>query len=133
MILKQFKISAFILLTAITVSAQKFDKKFSESFNTDKNVVININASNADIDVTTWNKNEVSVEAVIEVEGLDKKEAEKYFKNWKFEALGNKSKVQIKTGSNNNRSLIKIILCTSTQAKIISLMFIDLVEMKTLL
>ncbi len=104
MTFKQFKIGAFILLTASAVSAQKFDKKFSESFKTDKNVLVAINASNADVDVTTWNKNEVSVEAVIEIEGLDKKAAEKYLKNWKFEALGNKNKVQINANNSSSHS-----------------------------
>ncbi len=107
MTFKQFKITTLSLLLTSAVFAQKFDKKFSEKFNTNKDVLVNINATNADIEVTTWNKNEVSVEAVIEVEGLDKKEAEKFLKNWQFEALGNRSKVQIKTGSNNYRSLGK--------------------------
>ncbi|WP_299008488.1 hypothetical protein [uncultured Tenacibaculum sp.] len=103
MIFKQFKISVFLLLVTSVVSAQKYDKKFSENFKTSKDVVVNINASNADVDVTTWNENEVSVEAVVEVEGLDKKEAQKYLDNWKFEALGNKSKVQINANRNSFR------------------------------
>ena len=104
MIFKTFKIAIFSLLTTGVIFAQKYDKKFSENFITNKDVVVNINASNADIDVTTWNKNQVSVEAVIEVEGLDKKAAEKYFKNWQFEALGNKNKVQINANTNNFHS-----------------------------
>ncbi|WP_425657768.1 hypothetical protein [Tenacibaculum ascidiaceicola] len=103
MTFKQFKISVFLLLVNGVVSAQKYNKKFSENFKTNKDVVVNINASNADVDVTTWNKNEVSVEAVVEVEGLDKKEAQKYLDNWKFEALGNKSKVQINANKNSFR------------------------------
>ncbi|WP_440121046.1 MAP7 domain-containing protein [Tenacibaculum sp. Ill] len=103
MTFKQFKISVFLLLVTGVVSAQKYNKKFSENFKTNKDVVININASNADVDVTTWNKNEVSVEAVVEVEGLDKKEAQKYLDNWKFEALGNKSKVQVNANKNSFR------------------------------
>ncbi|CAM1346668.1 hypothetical protein [Tenacibaculum insulae] len=104
MIFKIFKIAVFSLLTTGVVFAQKYDKKISENFTTNKDVVVNINASNADIDVTTWNKNQVSVEAIIEVEGLDKKAAEKYFKNWQFEALGNKNKVQINASKNNFHS-----------------------------
>lgn len=104
MTFKQFKISVFLLLATSVVFAQKYDKKFSENFKTNKDVVVTINASNATIDVTTWNKNEVSVVAVIEVEGLDKKAAEKYFKNWKFEALGNKNKVQINANNSNVHS-----------------------------
>ncbi|KAB1153181.1 hypothetical protein F7018_17695 [Tenacibaculum aiptasiae] len=105
MTFKRFKISALVLLFTTAVSAQKYNKKFSENFNTNKDVVVNINASNAEIDVSTWNKNEVSVEAVIEVEGLEKKEAEKYLKNWGFEALGNKSKVQISANKNRFHSI----------------------------
>ena len=92
------------LLLAMSFSAvlaQKVEKKFNESFKTNADVLVGIDASNCDIEVTTWNKDEVAVEAVITVEGLAKEEAEKYFKNWKFEALGNKSKVKISTGNNN--------------------------------
>ena len=105
MTFKQFKISIFLLLVTTVVSAQKYDKKISENFNTNKDVEVKINASNAEIDVTTWNKNEVSVEAIIEVEGLDKKEAQKYLDNWKFETLGNKSKVQINANRSSFHSL----------------------------
>ena len=105
MTFKQFKISVFLLLATSVVFAQKYDKKFSENFKTNKDVVVNINASNADVNVTTWNKNEVSVEAIIEVDGLDKKEAQKYLNNWQFEALGNKSKVKINARSNSFNSL----------------------------
>lgn len=80
---------------------QKYDKKFTESFKTNKDVEVVINATNTDIKVTNWNKNEVAITAYIEVEGLSKKEAEKYFKNWNFEALGNKKKVQITSKGNN--------------------------------
>ncbi|WP_439127656.1 hypothetical protein [Polaribacter sp.] len=84
-----------------TLFAQKFDKKFTESFKTNKDVEVAINASNTDINVTTWNKNEVKIDAYIEIEGITKEEAEKYFKNWNFEALGNKKKVQITSKGNN--------------------------------
>ena len=80
-----------------TVFAQKFDKKFTENFKTNKDVEVAINASNTDINVVTWNKNEVQVEAFIEIEGITKEEAEKYFKDWEFEALGNSKKVKIKS------------------------------------
>lgn len=80
---------------------QKFDKKYSDTFNVQKDVEVQINASNAEINVTTWSKNQVQVNAYIEIEGLDKKEAEKYFKHWNFEALGNKTKVKINAQGNH--------------------------------
>lgn len=101
--LKTYKCIGF-LIAAFFISglqAQKFDKKFNETFKVNKNVILAINASNADINVSTWNRNEVSVKAVITVEGLSKKEAQKFLKNWEFEALGNKSKVQINANANS--------------------------------
>ncbi|MBL4568379.1 MAG: hypothetical protein JKY69_01495 [Flavobacteriaceae bacterium] len=63
-----------------SIQAQKYDKKYSEKFKVNKDVQLVINANNADINVSTWNKNEVSVEAVITVEGLSKKDAKKFLK-----------------------------------------------------
>lgn len=83
-----------------TAFAQKFDKKFTENFKTNKNVEVAINASNTDINVTTWAKNEVQINAFIEIEGITKEEAEKYFKDWEFEALGNSKKVKITSKGN---------------------------------
>ncbi|OSY87712.1 hypothetical protein WH52_09790 [Tenacibaculum holothuriorum] len=95
-----FKLTAVALLFSSMLLAQKVEKKYNEKFYTNKDVEININASNADIEVTTWNKNEVEVNAYIEVEGLEKDEAEKYLENWNFEALGNKKTVKINASSN---------------------------------
>ncbi|MDT7832057.1 hypothetical protein RQM59_06675 [Flavobacteriaceae bacterium S356] len=98
------------LAVGIVCSAfgQKQDKTYKETFNVNKDVIVEINASNNDIEVTTWNKNQVQVEATIEIEGLTKEEAAKYFKNYKFEALGNSKRVVITSkgsgfyGLNNN-------------------------------
>jgi len=100
--LKTYKSIGF-LIAAFFISglqAQKFDKKFKETFKVNKDVVLAINASNADINVSTWNRNEVSVQAVITVDGLSKRDAQEFLKNWEFEALGNKSKVQINANAN---------------------------------
>ena len=45
-----------VLLLALSVSifAQKQEKKFTENFKVNSNVLLEINASNADINVTTW-------------------------------------------------------------------------------
>ena len=98
----KYKIVSLLLLLAISTQAQKFDKKISESFKVNSDVTIEINTANTDVDIETWNKKEVSIEAVIEVEGVSKKEAEKIFKNWKFEALANKNKVEINSLSDNS-------------------------------
>lgn len=97
----KYRLVVFLILLTVLAQAQTFDKKIEEKFKVNSDVEIVINASNMDVDIETWNRNEVSVEAVMEVEGVDKKEAEKILKNWKFEALGNKSKVKITSLSNN--------------------------------
>ncbi len=93
----------FVVMIATTsIFAQKYDRKYNEKFNVDKDVEIAINASNTEISVSNWDKNEVEITAFIEIEGVSKEAAEKYFKNWNFEALGNKSKVKITTQTNNS-------------------------------
>jgi hypothetical protein len=95
-IIKHKWLASFVALGfVVSAFAQKQDKKFKETFNVKKDVVVQINATNTDIDVTTWNKNQVEVSAVIEIEGLTKKEAEKYFEKYTFGALGNSSLVKI--------------------------------------
>ena len=79
--LKTYKSIGF-LIAAFFISglqAQKFDKKYNETFKVNKDVLVQINASNADINVTTWNRNEVAVEAIITVEGLSKRDAQEFY------------------------------------------------------
>ncbi len=101
---KSYKIivTTIFLVASTSFFGQKTSKKFTESFSVNKDVMVEINAANTEVNVSTWNKNQVSVEAYIEIEGLTEKEAEKYLKNYKFEALGNKNKVVI-TSKGSNR------------------------------
>ena len=97
----KYKIFGLIVLLAVSVQAQKFDKTIKEKFKVNSDVEVVINAVHTDVDIETWNKNEVSIEAVMEIEGLPKEEAEKILEKWKFEALGNKNKVKITSLSTN--------------------------------
>lgn len=97
----KYKIIGLLVLLTLSVQAQKIDKKITEKFKVNSDATIVINATHTDVDIETWNKNEVSIEAVMEIEGVSEKEAEKIFKKWKFEALGNKNKVKIISLSNN--------------------------------
>src|SRR5690606_36835041 len=90
-----------LLMTFLAFSlmafAQKETKNFKETFNVNKDVLVDINTAHADIEFETWNKNVVEVEAILEVEGLSKQQAEEYFKSWNFEVVGNSKKVTITT------------------------------------
>ena len=94
--------TVFLLSFSALIFAQKQSKSFKETFNINKDAKVEIDATYADIEVTTWNKNQVYVEATIEIDGLSKKEAEKHLSNYRFEALGNSSKVKISTGGINS-------------------------------
>ncbi|NOQ92884.1 MAG: hypothetical protein GQ552_09250, partial [Flavobacteriaceae bacterium] len=91
-----------ILLCTTVVFGQKQTKNINESFKVNKDVLVDINARHSDITVETWNKNVVSIQGVWEIEGTTKEEADKFFKAWKFEALGNKNKVVITSKSSGN-------------------------------
>ena len=93
---------AVCLLFGLYAGAQTQKKTYSESFNVGDNTVLNINTSHTDIEFDTWNKNQVLVEAVIELEGATEEEAEKYFRNNPIKILGNSSEIEIST--RNTRS-----------------------------
>lgn len=103
-LLRKHIIVAFLLTTSLALFAQKESKSFKETFTVNKNATVELNASYADVEVTTWNKNQVLVEATIEIDGLPKAEAQKYLKDFKFEAMGNSNKVRISAGGNNSFS-----------------------------
>ena len=79
-------VTAFLLAFSVTLFAQKQSKDFKETFSVKKDAIVEINASHAEVEVLTWNKSQVDVQATIEIDGLNKEEAAKYLKNFKFEA-----------------------------------------------
>jgi len=93
----RFKITILLLFIGlITTSAQKLEKKHTEKFTVNKDVVIDVNTRYTDIEIETWNKNEVVIEAYIDISNeTDQKVIDDYLKNWNFEAIGNKSSIKI--------------------------------------
>ncbi len=93
-----------MLFLSVQMVAQKQTKTYNEKFNVGTDAVLDINTSYADIQFETWDKNEVSVEATIELEGATEEEAEAYFKNSGMSILGNSKTIEIKTYGNNSSS-----------------------------
>lgn len=85
-------------LTLAQSFGQKQTKTYNETFKVDDEAVLELNTSNADIEFDTWNKNQVSVEAVVEIEGLTAEEAEKYFKSHEVKIIGNSKEIEVSTG-----------------------------------
>ncbi len=86
-----------LLSISISVSAQKKLTKISESIKVTDNVTIDLNTSYVEIEVDTWNKNTLEIEAYIEDEKLSKDELEKALKNWNIEVEGSGDYVSIRS------------------------------------
>jgi len=94
-----------VLLCTSIIFAQKTERKVNETFNVSKDAVIEINTRHTDVTIKTWNKNTVSIEGVWEVDGMTEEEAQEYFEDWNFEALGNSNKVVITSKTKKNHHL----------------------------
>ena len=92
---------ALVLITTKVV-AQKESKTFKETFTIGENAVLNITTSNTDIEFETWDKNQVEITAVIELDGATPEEAEEYFENGRIEIKGNSKEIDITTGVENS-------------------------------
>ena len=98
--MKQLKIIILFLtfITGFGMNAQQKLQKISKSVNVDKDVTLKLNTNYTNIEVETWNKNEIEVEAYIESEELSKEDLQKILKNWDVEIEGSGDYVTISTG-----------------------------------
>lgn len=92
-----------VLLAPVLVAGQQ-SKTYKENFQVNADVEVALNTSYADIEFSTWDKNEVQVEAVVTLEGATKEEAEAYFKNGGVKILGSSSRVEVGTQNDNSWS-----------------------------
>ena len=65
-----------IAVTSISMAQQKVGK-LSKSLNVPKDVTIDLNTSHVNIEVETWSKNTLEVEAYVESDELSKEDLEK--------------------------------------------------------
>ena len=86
---------ASLCLISMGGFGQSKSKTFSEDFNVEDDVVIDINTSYTDIEFETWNKDKVIIEATITLEGSLENEISDYFENSGFEIMGNSKQVTI--------------------------------------
>ncbi|MDX1334039.1 MAG: hypothetical protein R3252_13500, partial [Robiginitalea sp.] len=101
--MKQFNqaVSRLLLVAGVfgitSASLGQEAKSYKESFKVKPDVVVELNTSYADIEFETWNRNEVEVEATVELEGATAEEAAAYFGREGVEILGNSSEVKVRT------------------------------------
>ncbi len=95
-------LALFSCLISISAYGQKQSKTYSEKFTVTADAVLDIDTSHADIDFETWNKDQITIEATVELEGATPEEAEEYFRQQGIEIMGNSKKVSVTTGSGNS-------------------------------
>lgn len=95
-------LAVFLCLVNISVYGQMESKTYSEKFTVTTDAVLDIDTSHADIEFETWNKDQMAIEATVELEGATPEEAEEYFEHQGIEIMGNSKKVSVTTGSGNS-------------------------------
>ncbi|MGP1990674.1 hypothetical protein D9V96_002210 [Zobellia laminariae] len=93
-----------LCLISIGAYGQIKERVNTESFNVENNAILDINTSYADIEFDTWNRNQVSIETTIQLEGATDKEAEAYFTREGFSIVGNSKKVVVTSHNDNSWS-----------------------------
>ncbi|MDT0689512.1 hypothetical protein RM549_06935 [Salegentibacter sp. F188] len=97
--MKTYKLNYILLLLwfmSAGVGAQT--KKHVQSFKTNANVNVNLDAKHTDVIVEKWDKNEVRVEAYLDAETSDKNEIDQLMKSWKLDVSGSSNNVKIFSG-----------------------------------
>ncbi len=102
--MKHLKLNMTLLLLCgmLSLTAQQKLNKLSKSIDVTKDVTIDLNTSYVQIEIDTWNKNTVEVEAYIEGDKLSKEELKKALDQWNITVDGSGNSVTI--NSQGNRS-----------------------------
>ena len=106
--MKQFKTYiSIILIFGISVSicfGQKNTIKKQLQFDVSKNTTIELNSSYTNIEFELTDGNSVIIDALMNIEGLTKKDSDKYFKNWNIKAYKEHNKLIINSTLNNKNT-----------------------------
>lgn len=100
--MKPLKLYMTLLLLCgmLSLSAQQKLNKLSKSINVTKDVTIDLNTSHVQIEVDTWNKNTLEVEAYMESDKLNKDELKKALEDWNITVEGSGNSVTITSQGN---------------------------------
>lgn len=91
------KLTVLLLLTVFSIQAQERLNKAVQSVKVNNDVTVELNTSYTNIEVETWNKDYVEVEAYIESRKLTKEELKVFLKKWNVELNGSGNHVSIES------------------------------------
>lgn len=95
-----FNVFLFTIASVVCYGQEK-SKTYKETFNVSKDAVLNIDTSHADIEFETWDKNQVEVIAIVELEEATDEEADSYFKKDAIKIVGNSKEITVSTAGVN--------------------------------
>ena len=98
----QIKLIMLLLCFSVSAIAQQKLNKLSKTINADKDVIIDLNTSYVQIEVDTWSKDKIEIEAYIESDKLSKEELKEALDDWNVDIEGSGDYVSI--GSKGNRN-----------------------------
>ena len=98
--IRLFSLSSLMLLMAIVGLAQEKINKVSQTIKVDSDVTIDLNTNYVQIEIDTWNRNSVEVEAFVESETLSKEELKEVMENWDVDIDGSTNSVTITSKGN---------------------------------
>ncbi|WMI69820.1 hypothetical protein [Mangrovimonas sp. YM274] len=87
----------FLLVVTFSVSAQQKLNKVSQSIKVTDDVTINLNTSHVQIEVDTWNRDVVEIEAYVESDKLSAEELKKAMETWKLTVEGSGDLINIQS------------------------------------
>ncbi len=95
--MKVIKIISSVLLFffCMEMQAQNTYTKQTEEYAVSENVSVNLNLRHTQLEVETWNKDEVQLEAYLSAEDIEEATLKEMTKNWKLEVLGNSNTIKI--------------------------------------
>ncbi|MEG9328488.1 hypothetical protein SAMN04488034_10463 [Salinimicrobium catena] len=91
----KYKFLIAALLCSVLSMAQT--KKLDKTFKTNSNVTLNIDATHTNVVVEPWDRNEVLVEAFLDMPKAEKEELNKALKDWKLDLSGSAGEVTIRS------------------------------------
>lgn len=92
--MNKLRILALCFITSVAFGQKKLNK-IKQDIEVNKDVVVDLNTNYVDIEIDTWNKNEVSVEAYIESSKLSEDELKEALKSWNLNVDASMDKVSI--------------------------------------
>jgi hypothetical protein len=103
--MNKIKILIICLITTFGYAQKKLNKT-SQSIKVNKDVVVDLNTSNVEIQLETWNKNTVEIEAYIESDMLTTDELKRALESWNLKVDGSSNSVHISSTAGNNIGLV---------------------------